>query len=182
MNLGSGTRRPHDIAPVMRASWALLFAAIPILLSGCVDAATQEHVQSPEQRTAEQERRATLHAACMEERGWDVTVNADHSTSAYYPREQEAAFLKDSTECANELGFNNSDPASNEQLEALYREMEGVADCLAQNDYAPSAPPSLQAFIDAYRTSEAPWAPWDAVPKEVLPIALAVCPPPPPIY
>jgi hypothetical protein len=153
-----------------------------MLLGGCASLASDEGVQSPEQRLAEQERRADAHAACMKERGWDVTVNADHSTSARYPREQEAAFISDSTDCANELGFNNSDPVSDEQLEALYLEMMDVADCLTQNDYTPSASPSLQTFIDDYRATEMPWAPWTTIPMEARPMALSVCQPPPPIY
>lgn len=102
----------------------------------------------------------------MRDKGWDVTVDPDEgSFRAKYPSDQDAQYRADSESCYDELGYSMTpSPVSTEEADRLYDHWLPIAECLEENGYTLSEPPSRQAFVEeTVRNRVPPWHPYDAL-------------------
>ncbi|AGW41216.1 hypothetical protein O159_11230 [Leifsonia xyli subsp. cynodontis DSM 46306] len=123
---------------------------------------------------------AKARADCLNDKGWNVTVDDDAQIHASYPSAKDAGYQKDSHACLLKLGIDPDAPTPDSVVSAMYPLYEKGAACLIAHGWPISEAPSLQVFKDTYETN--PWFPWGEVPTGSLADALKLCPQPKPTY
>ncbi|GAA2444411.1 hypothetical protein [Agromyces soli] len=115
---------------------------------------------------------AEARTACLADRGWDVSLDAQGAMLANYPPEQEAAFEADNLACLEEAGVDPDAGLTDEEFETAYRWYREIESCLRAHGWDAPERPSEERFRDTYDT--APWIPWEFV--DDLERAQADCP------
>lgn len=89
-------------------------------------------------------------ARCLEEAGWQVTLNNDFSFSGDVPEDQQSAYMEDSTRCQAEYTDEFPAPVIDEAFaRKQYADNIKSADCLEKHGYPQRREPiSEQAFVD----------------------------------
>lgn len=122
-------------------------------------------------------------AECLTEKGWDVTVNADHSIISEVPTDQQSQFEADHDECADSVGSVSELSITQEDAESIWFAMLDAAECVSglNPDWAPDEPPSQQSAIEALQQSPIDlggWSPHMNVPPEEQEYSNTECPAP----
>ncbi|MCM3659119.1 hypothetical protein M3147_17835 [Agromyces mediolanus] len=115
---------------------------------------------------------AQARTACLSDRGWDVSLDAQGAILANYPPEQEAAFEADNLACLEEAGVDADAGLTDEEFTTAYRWYQEIEECLRSHGWDAPERPSEERFRDTYDT--APWIPWEFV--DDLERARADCP------
>jgi hypothetical protein len=136
---------------MIRAS-ALSLIVLALALSGCASAVDPKPTPTQAVGPLSQADAIEMMNSCLEEAGWEIS---DRSTGeVIVPPEQMPVFEEDSQACTDaislEMGWNE-EPLTEEELSRLYELEVEAADCLRGMGYTLEVP-TLQAFIDTYRT------------------------------
>lgn len=114
-------------------------------------------------------------AACMNERGWNVTVSEDGGVEGEYTDEQADRFTEDRDECNAFAGTNEE--LSPAEYEEAYAALLDNRDCIIAQGYDLPQPPSYQAWRDM----NAAWNPFVDLPPDLatsdLQALVEACPP-----
>ncbi len=98
-------------------------------------------------------------ANCMQQKGWNAIANPDNSYSQdEIPEGQYELLAEDEQECLVRFGYDEPPEYTDETLADLYdKELETRA-CLEGFGFVdPAPPPSLEVYIDTFRT-ESTWS------------------------
>lgn len=104
-----------------------------------------------------------LLAACLRDRGWEVSVGAD-GLGVNYPSDQHSQFQTDQAECEQVAGIDpNAVPTvSADEARWLYAEFLRVAPCVEGMGITVASPPSEGAFVEQLTAHPVPrWHPYD---------------------
>ena len=119
-------------------------AAVAIsLLAGC--SSNDEAASVPQATSAEDA--AERRIACLQDRGWDVTITDDNAIAASVPSDQLTVYQRDLDECAEGL-LPDKAAFTQQQWSEAYAAANETADCLAEQGYEIAERPSLQTFIE----------------------------------
>lgn len=138
--------RGAKIIPTLRRSFirgaCLLVIAIPVL-AGCSSKDDSVPVAQATSASDAAERRL----ACLQDRGWTVTLSEDNAIAASVPSDQLPIYQQDAEECGEGL-LPDKNEFSSEQWSEAYAAANDTVDCLAVLGYEVDNRPSLQKFID----------------------------------
>ena len=132
-------------------------------LAGCTSAPRVDPDAAPPSRdelaAMAQEAREKV-VDCLQERGWDVVLEADGWSMEGATAEQADAYERDQRECQELSGANDIPvpPLTDERLEELYAYEVELAECLRAEGYDIPEAPSEQAFVELYTTEDAWYA------------------------
>jgi hypothetical protein len=161
----------------------IVLSSVTILLSGCAAAGIPETSSSQSEVRKKYPRPidlANARAACLNELGWGVTVNAEGQISANFVAELEAEYESDDVTCLKKIGIDPNAPTPESVINDAYGIHQNGAKCLRKAGWKISKAPTFQTFKDTYLTDT--WFPWDEVPDTELREALKQCPAPEPTY
>lgn len=136
------------------------FVAILVGLGGCAAAGPDEGaVPDPASPELIAEGRAAV-VTCLQERGWDVTLEVDGWSSTGITDAQADAYGRDQDECTEESGLNDIPvaPLTPERLAEIYAHEVESAECLRAEGYEIPETPSEQSFSELYTTEKAWYA------------------------
>lgn len=168
---------------VVRTSLAALALAGAIALSGCTDPSVSPTSEVNPTPTVEGNQRdfenATLLAACLTERGWDVEVTpgGGWGIEIELADEQADLYREDFDSCLEETGLDEVE-MDEELANFVYDNNLRVIECLAEAGYSAEEPPDRDIFVA--KIMETPdaliWDPFSLVPQGELPQAVMACP------
>lgn len=149
------------MSKTMRARAAVLSAAaVLIALTGCSSSTPPPTPSAESQVTssfAEKFPDSQILADCLNEKGWDVELNeATGSVGFEGSTEQADQFEIDQAECMPEDDSIPLEEFTDEQWATLYDMELATAECLRAEGVDIEQAPSLQVFIDRYKSPE-PW-------------------------
>lgn len=122
----------------------VVVVAVASMIAGC----TGEGEPSPVEATGGNPSVAI--AACLQEKGWDVTAHPDNSVSAEIPVQQEDQYRADYDICVDQVQPDEPrPPMTEEQAETYFDALLEVADCVRGLGYQVAEPPSRQAAVEA---------------------------------
>lgn len=117
-----------------------------------------------------------LIAACLRDKGWDVTIEWDGGMSVNVPSGDRSALEADEYACWGVFGGPPSfAPLTEAEIRALYDYLaHDLRSCLIDLGYSISDPPNEQQFVDTYPTGErvvtdpsTPWSPYLDLPENL---------------
>ncbi|GAB3615907.1 hypothetical protein GCM10027416_04640 [Okibacterium endophyticum] len=146
-----------------RAFGALSIAVALVMLTGCAvtepagePSSTLSQPQAGDSFAEKYPDSQTL-ADCLNEKGWDVTLNeATGSVEFEGTTEQMDQYEIDQAECMPEDDSIPLEELTSEQWTALYEMELETAECLRAEGIEIEEAPSEQVFIDRYKSSD-PW-------------------------
>jgi hypothetical protein len=102
--------------------------------------------------------------SCMKERGFVAAIDpADGALAGVYPSNQRDVFQEALAECMAGAGLDTEaekPTLSDADYERLFKAYVETADCLAEEGFETSTPPSLQVFIESEGEV---WHPYDVI-------------------
>jgi len=101
---------------------------------------------------------AEARTACLQDRGWDVTLDVQGAILANYPPEQEAAFEADNSACLAEAGVDVDAGLTDAEFTTAYLWYQEIGECLTAHGWDVPEQPSEAVFRDTY--DDDPWIPW----------------------
>lgn len=131
-------------SPPLRARGTSLIMVVTALVAAC---SGSESDPAPPPLATDQPAEAI--AACLRERGWEVTAHPDNSVSANYPREQEERYLEDQADCSSQVQPDAVPPMTEPQAEKYFDGLLEAADCVRDLGFQVAEPPSRQAAVEA---------------------------------
>ena len=101
----------------------------------------------------------TTVAQCLQQRGWTVTIHEDGYESEV-PRDQAERYDADRAGCTDlyEEAPRDVSTITDEEFAQQYEAELEVRDCLREQGAPTTEPPSLQAYIEAYRSGTPAWS------------------------
>jgi hypothetical protein len=106
-------------------------------------------------------------ADCLQDAGWDVTLDDQNGLSVGVTAAQREAFQAARDRCVASLGEPPTPaPLSEQQIRARYDYLVEARQCLLRLGYTISEPPSVEQFLDTYVSSSAPWSPYNELADE----------------
>ncbi|WP_457101428.1 hypothetical protein [Microbacterium sp. P5_E9] len=133
-------------------------AAVVVIL-GCVSVGGLAAVASSSLAPSAEERTAQL-AACLAEKGWAATIEAD-GVVFQAPMGQQEQYLADVESCASSTNLIPVAAPSREQLEKQYANLLAAQQCLEELGYGTPRAPSVSTFVASMGT----WSPFAMLPN-----------------
>lgn len=150
------------------------FALIGVLVLplGACSAATSGSATPPPQSREEATERL---AACLAERGWNVTINpADGGIDNEFPSDQEDAYAADRDACYDITGANDVRELTQDDYAKAYGMMLESLECLRNEGVDLPDAPSYQEYVD----SKGMYTPYRDMPDGRYEELLTACPQP----
>lgn len=144
-----------------RVVTTVLLAGIVTATGGCSpdDPTGSEDGVDAQRAAAEQAADAVIR--CLEDRGWDPSVDSSGNMNVEHPSEQDEQFIRDFREC--QQMFALPPPTVGEaEAERLYDKMIKTTECLRAHGWPAPEPQSREATVAAMVETGglAPWTPY----------------------
>jgi hypothetical protein len=172
---------------VTRLSLRLVGSAVVLLSIGIATGCASDRQPTPTSSVSELKKKyprqidlAKARAACLQQKGWPVTLDEQGAIALALPDGKEAEYNSDDLACLKELGADPDSPTPKSVVAWQYKAFLKAAKCLRKAGWQVTVEPTLQTFEDTYETD--PWIPWDQVPTGDLIKSYELCPPPKPGY
>jgi len=104
-----------------------------------------------------------LEVQCLQDQGFPVMLipPGDGISFQSVPQSQNELAVQYFEACRAGLGIPDYEPASPEQIEMVYWYYIALRDCLIDEGYTVSEPPSLDTFVESWASG--PWSPYENV-------------------
>lgn len=122
--------------------------AVVLALSGCAGEPVVHETYAPFELSGADPEFGEKMASCLNDSGWEVEVSEDGGVTATIPEASNDVYSTAVSECAEQLGFDNPPPMTDEQYGKLYAGLVELSDCLRGEGYTVDDVPSEQAFRD----------------------------------
>ena len=109
-------------------------------------------------------------ATCMKDQGWDVRVDVEQNgiISDTLPASQQASFSRGRESCEKQVGRAPNDvPMTPKLASDMYDHLLQMKDCLKDEGFQSSEPPSRSTFVEDYMSGRPPWSPFLDVPPDL---------------
>jgi hypothetical protein len=137
------------------------------------------------EQAAKREEFRTAMQACLDARGWQVTVDLNGGIVEPFTSDEQSRFTTDYDVCRVLMGYSAEGlPATVDELKVNYGQWLDVRDCFVAHGVAMGPPQSEDAWLDAVQSGSSDlWLPYTDPALEALPMdeqeALeALCPQP----
>lgn len=159
---------------MLRRSVALVLGVCALMVSGCSAVAIERSEESLQDGSPGEQQLL----ACMQEKGWDVSIGRGGGVTAEYPEEQTDQYEAAQAACGAEIPSVGDVVLTDEMLNDGYALQVNTLDCLRGEGYdGLSDPPTLQAYIDD-RGSWTPYGELPAMPEDEWIQIQETCPQP----